>query len=385
MYILNYEEKFLHDQGSFHTASEINSQPLLWLKVYKKVVEESGSLAKFLNTALSASSKIILTGAGTSAYIGLSLNCLYTKKLGKTAMAIPTTDLVTHPESHYFSNETIFLVSFARSGNSPESAAAVDLADKFCKKVFHLVITCDPKGNLAMLSSRNPRYVLVLPPESNDQSLAMTGSYTGMLLSALLIANLSMLKDLEATVGLLYNYGTRIIENFGSILKDTAKLNFNRAVFLGSGPFYGTATESALKLQELTDGKVICKNDTFLGLRHGPKAVIDGETLLFFIFSGDPYVLRYEKDLVASTKKGNKPLITIGLSENPVDECIFDTFIGLNDRVSHTDDEFLTVCNILPGQMLGFYKSLALGLMPDNPSVSGAISRVVEDVKIYNY
>jgi tagatose-6-phosphate ketose/aldose isomerase len=236
-----------------------------------------------------------------------------------------------------------------------------------------------------MLSSRNPRYVLVLPPESNDQSLAMTGSYTGMLLSALLIANLSMLKDLEATVGLLYNYGTRIIENFGSILKDIAKLNFNRAVFLGSGPFYGTATESALKLQELTDGKVICKNDTFLGLRHGPKAVIDGETLLFFIFSGDPYVLRYEKDLVASTKKGNKPLITIGLSENPVDECIFDTFIGLNDRVSHTDDEFLTVCNILPGQMLGFYKSLALGLMPDNPSVSGAISRVVEDVKIYNY
>jgi tagatose-6-phosphate ketose/aldose isomerase len=385
MYILNFEENFLKDKGAFHTASEINSQPGLWLKVYKKLAEEKNTIQKFVDQALAEADKIILTGAGTSAYIGLSLNCLYSRKLGRTAMAIATTDLVTHPKNYYFSNETILLISFARSGNSPESTAAVELADKCCKKVFHLIITCDSEGNLAMLKSPNPRHVHVLPAESNDQSLAMTGSYTGMLLTALLIAELSEINKNETIVDKLHGYGKDIIDNYSKTLKDIAGLPFSRAVFLGSGPFYGTSTESSLKLQELTDGQVICKNDTFLGLRHGPKAVIDGTTLLFFIFSGDPYVLQYEKDLVQSTRKGNRPLVTIGLSEIKIDGCSFDHYINYGNKGPDTDDEFLTVPNILPGQLLGFYKSLAIGLKPDNPSVTGAISRVVEDFKIYSY
>jgi tagatose-6-phosphate ketose/aldose isomerase len=385
MQFLGFEEEFLKDMGGIHTAREIQSQPSLWLNVYTSIVHDTQALQKFLNNAVHEADKIILTGAGSSAYIGLSLNCVYNRRLGKTALAIPTTDLVTHPENYYFKNETILLVSFARSGNSPESTAAVELADKFCKKVFHLVITCDKTGNLALLKSANPRYVLVLPPESNDQSLAMTGSYSGMLLSGLLIAHLDEIAKLQATVSRLHDYGRKIIEKYGPEIKRAAELPFNRAVFLGSGPFYGTSTESALKLQELTDGRIICKNDSFLGLRHGPKAVIDDTTLLFFIFSGNPYVLLYEKDLVNSTKKGNKPLITMGISENPVKDCVLDTSIRLSEEESHIEDEFLTVCNIIPGQMLGFYKSLATGLKPDNPSVSGAISRVVEDFRIYNY
>jgi len=385
MYALNYDEKFLKEKGAFHTAVEIKSQPVLWLKVYSRFIEERNGLEEFLSSALTSTDKIVLTGAGTSAFIGLSLQGVFSRKMGKITMAIATTDLVTHPGDYFFNSETVLLVSFARSGNSPESAAAVELADKLCKKVFHLIITCDAGGQLALLTSPSPRYVLVLPPESNDKSLAMTGSYSGMLLSGLLTANLSALEQLEKKIRLLHLYGTRILDTYSPILRNISEESFTRAVFLGSGPFYGTATESSLKLQELTDGRIVCKNDTYLGLRHGPKAVIDETTLLMFIFSGDPYVRRYEMDLVASMKKGNKPLFTIGLSENRIEECKVNTSLILSENDYRLEDEFLTVCNILPGQLLGFYKSLSLGLKPDNPSVSGAITRVVEDVTIYNY
>ena len=169
------------------------------------------------------------------------------------------------------------------------------------------------------------------------------------------------------------------------MIKDIASIDFKRVVFLGSGPLYGTATESNLKLQELTDGNIICKNHSYLGFRHGPKAVTDEETLIVFIFSNNPFVLQYEKDLVLSMRKGKKPLYTIGIFEYEVNGLEFDLEIKLSEAGNQLDDELLAVCCILPAQLLGLYKSLALGLNPDSPSESGAISRVVEDVTIYKY
>ena len=180
-------------------------------------------------------------------------------------------------------------------------------------------------------------------------------------------------------------YGVKILENYAPMIKEVASIDFKRVVFLGSGPFYGTATESNLKLQELTDGNIICKNHSYLGFRHGPKAVTDEETLIVFIFSNNPFVFQYERDLVLSMRKGKKPLFTIGIFEYEVNGLEFDLEIKLSETGNQLDEEMLAVCDILPAQLLGLYKSIALGLKPDSPSESGAISRVVEDVTIYKY
>jgi len=385
MHLLGFDEQWLNERGAIHTATEIAGQPELWLKTYSLIKAKKEEIAGFLKQAVAEASRIILTGAGTSAYIGLSLHSVFGKCLHRHTYAIPTTDLVSHPADYFFQQEPLLLISFARSGNSPESTAAVALADKLCGKVYHLVITCDAEGQLAKCSTDSPRYNLVLPPESNDQGLAMTGSYTSMLLAGFLIARLRELEALTPQVETLYRYGRRILDDFSAPLKDVASMDFKRAVFLGSGPLFGTATESQLKLQELTDGTIVCKNDTFLGLRHGPKAVIDETTLVVFIFSNDPYAWQYERDLVLDIRKGKPPLYTIGLFETPVNGLVFDLDIQLSDAGSRLEEALLTVCDIIPGQLLGFYKSLALNLSPDNPSVSGAISRVVENVHIYSY
>jgi tagatose-6-phosphate ketose/aldose isomerase len=160
--------------------------------------------------------------------------------------------------------------------------------------------------------------------------------------------------------------------------------DFSRVVFLGSGPLLGTAMESHLKVQELTDGQVVCKYDSFLGFRHGPKAVIDEHTLVVFILSNSSYVHQYERDLIRSIDKGKPPLATVGIFEKAFSGLHFDMNLGMNTgQLKALPEELLPVAAVLPAQMLGFYKSLNLGLSPDNPSVNGAISRVVENVTIY--
>lgn len=366
-----------------HTSNEIFSQPELWGKIYNQVLHDEKSISGFLNDALPEISRIILTGAGTSAFIGLSLNGLFSKNLKVHTDAVPTTDLVTHPGNYFFGHETIMLVSFARSGNSPESTAVTELADNFCKKCFHLIITCDSAGLLANYKSGSPSIKIILPPESNDKGLAMTGSYSGMLLYGYLIARLKDIINLKPQISILQGYGERILNLYAPKIKEIASMDFRRAVFLGSGHFIGTATESHLKLQELTDGTIICKCDSFLGFRHGPKAVTDEKTLLVYIFSSNKHVQQYERDLVISMNKGKKPLYTIGISEAGVNEMNQDLNILLSESGNNLDEELLTVCAILPAQLLGLYKSLALDLNPDSPSEDGSISRVVEGVSIY--
>lgn len=384
MYPLGYEISKLKELGAEHTAIEISSQPKLWRKIYQQISDDDERIRNFLNKTISQVDKIILTGAGTSAYIGISLKGTFFRSFNKFTDAIATTDLVSHPKDYFSNKESILLISFARSGNSPESNAVVEIADKICKKCIHLIITCDKDGNLAKNKSNSTKLIIVLPPESNDQSLAMTGSYSGMLLCGFLVARIKEVNQLGKQVDMLQQYGNIILDKYSSKLKEIASLDFTRAVFLGAGALFGTSTESQLKLQELTDGFIICKNDSYLGFRHGPKAVTNENTLLVFILSNELYVQKYEKDLVLSMKKGKKPLFTIGIFESPIDGLKFDLEIQLSNSGKQLDEELLTVCDILPGQLLGFYKSLALGLKPDSPSASGAISRVVEEFKIYH-
>jgi tagatose-6-phosphate ketose/aldose isomerase len=211
----------------------------------------------------------------------------------------------------------------------------------------------------------------------------MTSSYSGMLLAGKLLANIEAVAEQETTVLSLARYAEKVITKDTGELKAIAALDFQRAVFLGAGPLYGTATEGHLKLQELTDGQVICKNDSYLGFRHGPKAVIDSQTLVVYTFSNNPHAQQYEKDLVGAMKKGTPPLAEIGIAETAPEGIKLDHLITLSNGGATVGEEFLTVAAIVPAQLLGFFKSLQLGLKPDAPSATGAITRVVEGVQIY--
>lgn len=385
--LLGFTLSELQTYGGYLTAKEIAQQPRLWQKTWQLVYDEKEKLSTFLNTAFTQDSMtVILTGAGTSAYIGDVLQGPFQKNTGKITSAIATTDLILHPEQ-YFNKKATLLISFARSGDSPESVAAVNIADEFCDKVFHLIITCNPEGQLARSSEQGKSSTLVflLPPEADDQSLAMTGSFTSMLLAGLLISRVAGIVGLQSQIDLLSLYAERILGNYCDQLRSVAKLDFERAIFLGSGPLQAVAHESDLKVQELTDGNVICKSDSFLGFRHGPKAVINSSTLLVYLFSNNAHVYQYETDLVKAISLGEKGLYRIGVIETARTSIEADMLIELSPNGETVDEELLSVVDVLPAQLLGFYKSLELGLSPDKPSKKETITRVVRGVTIYPF
>ena len=384
MKYLKIEENILKKKGAQLTAQEIVQQPRIWNDIYNLILNNKDKLQLFLEEAYQEVDSIILTGAGSSSFIGTSLSGTFFKNSGLNTKAVATTDLVTHPDNYFNKRKSILIISFARSGSSPESCAALELADEMSAKCFHLIITCNSQGDITLFKTNNRKFLLLLPSESNDQSLAMTSSYTGMLLVGTLVARIKDFQSVYSQVNLLCEYGERILQSYLPLIKSVAKKDFKRVVFLGSGALYGAAMESHLKIQELTDGKVICKYDTFLGFRHGPKSVIDETTLLVYLFSNIGYVNKYEKDLVESMKKGRKPLLEIGIVEHSEFNPGVEIPIIFSDNEERLEESFMAICTVLPAQILAFFKSLDLGLEPDSPSASGAISRVVEGVSIYS-
>lgn len=381
---LGIPEAVLSERGGIHTASEIVQQPSLWNELGVQAGRELNGIRDFLQEAAKEAGRIVLTGAGTSAFIGISLRQAFMAATGLPTEAAPTTDIVSHPGQCFLKGETIILVSFARSGNSPESLGAVAMADHICRKCYHLIITCSAAGELANMQTPNPKYVFLLPEKANDKSLAMTSSYSGMLLSGLLIARHGAHSRNMRQLDLLCRYGEAALDRHAPVLMEVARRPFQRAVFLGSGPLLGVARECHLKLQELTDGMVICKNDSYLGFRHGPKAVVDEHTLMFYIASNVAYVQRYENDLLRSMAKGRPPMVEILASETANEDFTGNYNLVFSENgYGGLDEDFLSICSVLPGQLLGFYKSLEMGFSPDAPSKSGAISRVVEGVSIY--
>jgi len=227
-------------------------------------------------------------------------------------------------------------------------------------------------------------FVLYMPDEANDKSLAMTSSFTSMLLGGILVSRINQLAGTAAEVNLISNYAEDIFRQRIRQIKQVAGIPFNRAVFLGSGPFGGVAREAHLKLQELTNGKTICIYDSFLGFRHGPKAVVNAETLMVYFFSNEDYVNKYEIDLVRGISQGQKPLFSLGIMETELDVEL-DMKIVLSKQGKQATEDFLPVVSVLPAQLLGFFKSLSFGLQPDSPSANGMIHRVVQGVNIYPY
>jgi tagatose-6-phosphate ketose/aldose isomerase len=252
--------------------------------------------------------------------------------------------------------------------------------------VYHLIITCNSSGRLVTgIRNEENELAMLLPEETDDKSLVMTSSFTCMLLTGILITKINNINEYEDKVQTLAEYGKKIITNYAKELRRVAGMEFDRVVFLGSGPLLGAAEESQLKVQELTDGKVIGKHDSYLGFRHGPKALINPSTLIIYLFSNEEYVFSYETDLVRDVNAKEKGLYRVGIIESKIEDLGVDLLIQLSDTPVQLDEEFLAVCSVIPAQLLGFFSCLKYGLRPDNPSQNGSITRIVEGVNIYPF
>jgi tagatose-6-phosphate ketose/aldose isomerase len=369
------------DLTSLATYQEIVQQAAVWREAAATLATRSHEVTAFLDPLLALPElRIVLTGAGTSSFAGEVLAPALARTLRRRVEAIATTDIVSNPREMFAEDVPTLLVSFARSGDSPESVAATELAATCLASVHQLVITCNADGRLAREHAGTPSsLVLLMPPATNDRGFAMTSSFTSMLLTAWL----ALARDQDPQ---LADRLAAAAEQVLARSDDLARLaggHYDRVVYLGSGSLGGLARESALKLLELTAGKVVSYYDTPLGFRHGPKAVLEKRTLAVVYLSNDSYTRQYDQDIAAELRAAigsENVLVVSARAEDPAlaaDAWQIDGVAAVNDAV-------LTLPFVVIAQVLALQFSVALGRMPDNPFPDGAVNRVVQGVTIHS-
>src|SRR3569833_2404655 len=385
----------LEKKGAQWTAREIVQQPRIWQEVARLVESSAARVSSFLAPLLRKPElRIVLTGAGTSAFIG---ECLAPALARQThgavrqthgpaehnrrwVSAVSTTEIVAGPANHLAPDVPTLLVSFARSGNSPESMAAVELAQQCLSECYHLLVTCNANGALHQRGVALPNAcVLLLPEDADDRGFAMTSSFTGMLLAAALVFGLPLLHGLAPLAGVV---APGLLGSWVSRLQSLVAEGFERIVYLGANELKGLAREAALKMLELTDGRVVAMAETPLGFRHGPKTIVNRKTLVVALLANDAQARRYDLDLLAELRSDRIAGRVLALAA------------GQGGGTNHPDD--ILIPGLTGASDLGLCLPLALFAQsftqqqtqtkknhPENPNAAGAVSRVVRGVTIY--
>ena len=375
--------------GLGHTLREILQQPQTWRQTYQKVKRFSTEIEEFLTRAgLGVQRRnplnVLLVGAGTSDYIGKSVSALLQKEWSCNVQAVPSTDLLTNMEDHILPDIDYLWISFSRSGDSSEGVAVLEAALAEHPRIKHLVVTCNESGRMTRLGSRENVLSLVLDDTVNDRGLAMTSSFSNMVIAAQALAHIRTLDAYGSIVENLATSASTVLPVAASICERMVKEGFSRVCFLGTGPLKAAAIESGLKVLELTGGRVVALTESFLGLRHGPLSAIDPQTLVIAYLSASDRRRAFELDLVqeiSDKKLTEKCLVVLpGALTEEVHSFKNKLSLELPEAVT---DLYLPPLFVLVGQLLGVSASLREGLRPDEPSPHGAINRVVTHVTIH--
>ncbi len=381
--MLGFEDAKLKTLKAEYTAEEIAQQPATWKKTRRQLEAMSGGIKAFIKKTVSMPDfDVLLTGAGTSEYVGNALCPVLAGLLKGHVRSAGTTDIVASPHVYLSKDRPTLMVSFARSGNSPESVGAVEAADAVCGSIAHLFITCNEKGALAeKAKGRDDVYSIVLTPETHDRGFAMTSSFSNMYLAALLaFAPEGLLKwdGVFAAAEAFLEEGYKKIKGF------TDKNSFSRIVYLGTDVLKGIAQESALKVLELTAGKMVALHDTPMGFRHGPKSVVNDDTVCVVYLSDEPRARRYEMDLLAELYRDKKGSSIIAVMNGHDEEAgkLCDLAVCM-DAGCRLENAQLALLYILAAQIIALMYSIELGITPDDPCPTGEVNRVVKGVTIY--
>ncbi len=378
----------LTSMGAQITTAEIKQQPEIWRDAYQIYLANKEGVDAFLAEARAMGEgrlSVVFTGAGTSDYVG-DTAAPYLRHAGNTDLydfkPIATTDIVSAPRDFLRADDPTLVVSFARSGNSPESLAAVQVCKQFVKNVKFLNITCAPEGKLAVESAGDPNAYTILIPRANDKGFAMTGSYSCMTLISTLIFDEAPEDQKAAWVETAAKMGEAVIEREDEIAALLAG-DFNRVTYLGSGSFGGLAQEAQLKILELAHGLVATSYDTSMGYRHGPKSFVDDKTLVFVFVNNDPYTRQYDIDIL--NEIGGDKIAEHTVAVQQVAQTVYEgesfDFAGFDQL----PEGYLALPFVMFAQVISLLNSVRVGNTPDTPSPTGTVNRVVKGVTIHPF
>ena len=370
-------------QGWQNTLAEIFQQPELW----RQTAESSASVAGQRLEQARRNRLLVLTGSGSSHYVGECIAPAIQRGAGRSAQAFGSGELLLDKSGLLPLQRPLLLVSFARSGSSPESTALISSCLGREPSIEHLVLTCNPSGKLAQRWGAGVERrvtVHVLDPRTCDKSLVMTSSFTNLALAGLVVGYAEVPQVYLRHAQTLVGVGRDLVEVWLDRLASIARQPFLRMIALGSGGQFGTARESALKMLEMTDGRVSVQAESWLGFRHGPMCALRQDCLLLLFVSGEPAKRAYQLDVLREIRRKGLGGTVVAVGREIPRELLADGDLLVDPPgLAELPDEWSAVAGTVVGQLLGFFRCLEEGLQPDQPAGSGAISRVVPDFRLY--
>jgi D-galactosamine 6-phosphate deaminase/isomerase len=367
--------------GYFHTIREICQQPWTWLQTRDRMLASRDCLKEDLKGIHS----LALTGSGSSEYAAECVRFPLQDELGISTASISGGALLMYGGKALPPGRPAVLVSVARSGDSPESSGIVELLLGAEPQIRHIVVTCNEQGRLARAwpDPKNVR-VITLPSETLDKSLVMTSSFTNLLLAVRFLGMLERANEYRTLCEKLSHIASELLRSKLDVLARIAAADFRRAVFLGSGSRFAAAREAALKMLELTAGRVTTVCETYLGLRHGPMSYVHDDTLIVCLLSSDRTIRAYELDLLRELDRKKLGLLKVIVGENIPESAVRngDEAIECRGLSELGEDDDLAI-HVVVAQLLAFFRCLEEGLLPDSPSEEGIINRVVEKFPLH--
>jgi tagatose-6-phosphate ketose/aldose isomerase len=379
--LLSRSEAEQEREGYLHTLREIRQQPETFLDTCERMLKRTDDLKRCLQNVQA----VVFTGSGSSEYAGDCARPGIQRNLKVICQAIGSGMVLMHGGMALPPLRPLLMLSLARSGDSPESVGAVQSLMNKEPEVRHLVVTCNANGKLATRYHDNPRVTVVsLDDRTNDRSLVMTSSFTNMVVAAWALGFLDASDAYGSLCRRLSSISEHVISAGFDALASVGRLDFRRAVFLASGSAFGAAREAALKMLEMTAGRVSTLCETYLGLRHGPMSYVDGNSLIVCFLSSDPKVRVYETDLLRELDRKKLGLLKLIVGENVPADVLRKNDVAVEcPGLRNLGDDYACVVHVVIGQLLAFFRCLHEGLRPDSPSESGVIHRVVESFQLH--
>lgn len=297
--------------------------------------------------------ELIFTGCGTSMYLAQAAAHAFSTCNAVPAKAMCCSELYYFPET-FVKGRKVLVLPITRKSYTTEVRMAIDKIRSY-PGVKTLAITCDKD------SAAYNDYVL-LSPNTDEDSVIMTRSFTSMLYLAVVMAMYvgGRQEDIAAMAG--YGDSARdALKKMDALAKQVMEehSHLNLYITLGQGVYYGVANECMNKMKEMG----ISNSEAYYSLeyRHGPMSLVDENTLIIFL--GHSETVKEDAKLLAEMKKYGAVTVAIGNTASSdlkeADYCL-DLPYGYNDLQNAALIGFI-------GQFIGYYIAEMKGIDADSP------------------
>lgn len=324
------------------TYEEIKTQTEAW----QNAISVTNAKAVELKKLIDQYDQVIFSGCGSTYYLSLAGAALFQTLTGKTARAVPGSELLLNTSTVLNNGTRYLLIAVSRSGTTTETLKSIE---KFKKEQRGDVIVI---SNYETSMSQQADIKIVIP-DGQEQSVAQTRSFASMYVAVTALCAIASGKtELIKSMSTLPQTGKQLMDDYESRAKELGEnLSFDRFYFLGSGIQYGLACEVNLKMKEMT--LTHSEPFHFLEFRHGPMSMVTKNAVIVGLVSEKNF--QHETKVLSEMEAMGGNIFALG--EKDLD-------VNFNSGIL---EPVRAVLYLPVLQLMAYYRSLAKGLNPDQP------------------